>query len=110
VKIANVVGDARQNLGPVGVFLPGPILSSPVPAEMQRRAVRSLEDAGVNAAWNNEVVYDKDAFVQLGLMLGSTNRIAFGTAIANIWARAPQTAAVAAAALAEAYPGRFVLA
>jgi probable F420-dependent oxidoreductase len=109
MKIANVVADARQKLGPVGVFLPGPILSSPVPAEIQRRAARGLEHAGVNAAWNNEVVYDKDAFVQLGLMLGSTNRMAFGTAIANIWARSPQTAAVAAAGLAEAYPGRFVL-
>ncbi len=32
----------------------------------------------------------------------------FGTGIANIWARAPQTAHGAAAMLARAYPGRFV--
>ena len=33
----------------------------------------------------------------------------FGSAIANIWARPPQTAHGAAAPLADAYPGRFVL-
>jgi probable F420-dependent oxidoreductase len=33
----------------------------------------------------------------------------FGTGIANIWARAPQTAHGAAALLAQAFPGRFVL-
>src|ERR1700730_18551823 len=33
----------------------------------------------------------------------------FGTGIANIWARPPQTAHSAAALLAQAFPGRFVL-
>src|SRR3984885_10251844 len=33
----------------------------------------------------------------------------FGTSIANIWARAPQTAHGAAALLAQAFPDRFVL-
>jgi probable F420-dependent oxidoreductase len=99
----------RRALGPVGCFLPGPILASTVPAELQRHSVRRLEEAGYRAAWNNEVLYDKDAFVQLALMLANTERLVFGTAIANIWARAPQVANLAAASLAEAYPGRFVL-
>jgi len=100
---------AREALGPVGVFLPGPLLSGPVPAALQREAVRRLEGAGYRAAWNNEIVYDKDAFVQLALMLANTERMMFGTSIANIWARTPQVAGLAAAALAEAYPNRFVL-
>jgi probable F420-dependent oxidoreductase len=104
-----VVSAAREALGPVGVFLPGPVLSSPVPAELQRQSVRRLEEAGYRTAWNNEGVGDKDAFVQLALMLANTERLVFGSAVANIWARSPQATKAAAGALAEAYPGRFVL-
>jgi probable F420-dependent oxidoreductase len=45
----------------------------------------------------------------VALLLPATEQMTFGTGIANIWARAPQTAHGAAAMLAEAYPGRFVL-
>jgi len=106
---SDVVTEARRALGPVGVFLPGPILSSVVSADLQRQSVRRLEAAGYRAAWNNESVFDKDALVQLGVMLATTERMVFGTAIANIWARAPQMMNTAAASLMEAYPGRFVL-
>ena len=106
---SDVVTNARRALGPIGVFLPGPVLSSPVPADLQRQAVCRLEGAGYRTAWNNEGVIDKDALVQLGLMLANTERMVFGTAIANIWARAPQTMNLAAASLMEAYPERFVL-
>jgi probable F420-dependent oxidoreductase len=51
----------------------------------------------------------KDGLVQLGVLLAATERMTFGTAIANMWARPPQTAHGAAALLADAYPGRFVL-
>jgi probable F420-dependent oxidoreductase len=47
--------------------------------------------------------------VQLALLLAATERVTFGTGIANIWARAPQAAHAAAALLAQAYPGRLVL-
>jgi len=59
--------------------------------------------------WTNEGVGGKDALVQLAVLLAATERMVFGTAIANIWARAPQTAHGAAALLAQAYPDRFVL-
>jgi probable F420-dependent oxidoreductase len=100
---------ARQAMGPVGVFLPGPILDGPVSTDVQRDSVRRLEAAGYRMAWNNEIVYDKDSFVHLALMLGATERMAFGTSIANIWARTPQVAGLAAANVAEAFPDRFVL-
>jgi probable F420-dependent oxidoreductase len=97
----------RQALGPVGVCLPVSFTSTP-PIDAQRAAVRRLERAGYRTVWTNEVI-GKDALVQLGVLLAATERMVFGTCIANIWAREPQTANGAAAVLAQAYPGRFVL-
>jgi probable F420-dependent oxidoreductase len=103
-----VVEAARRALGPVGVFLPVSQTSTPS-ADLQREAVRQLESAGYRAAWTNEVVGGKDALVQLAMLLAATERMVFGTGIANIWARSPQTAHGAAALLAQGFPGRFVL-
>lgn len=94
--------------GPVGVYLPISFTRTP-PAESQREAVRRLERAGYRTAWTNEVVGGKDALVQLAVLLAATERLTFGTGIANIWAREPQTLHAAAAFLAEAYPDRLVL-
>jgi probable F420-dependent oxidoreductase len=70
--------------------------------------VGRLERAGWRALWTNEVI-GKDALVQLAVLLSATERMVFGTCIANIWARPAQTMHAAAAELAQAYPGRFVL-
>lgn len=98
---------ARQSLGPVGVCLPVSFTSTPQ-ADLQRAAVRQLEDAGYQAIWTNEVI-GKDAFVQLGVLLAAAERTVLGTFIANIWARPAQTMHAAAAQLAEAYPGRLAV-
>lgn len=95
-------------LGPVGVYLPISFTRTP-PAESQREAVRRLEGAGYRTAWTNEVVGGKDALVQLAVLLAATERLTFGTGIANIWAREPQTLHAAAAFLADAYPDRLAL-
>jgi probable F420-dependent oxidoreductase len=105
---STVVEAARRALGPVGVFLPVPTASAPS-VDQQRDAVRRLEGAGYRAAWTNETVGGKDALVQLAVLLAATERMVFGTGIANIWARSAQTAHGAAALLAQAYPGRLVL-
>ena len=105
---STVVREARRALGLVGVFLPVPTTSAP-PVDLQRDAVRRLERAGYRAAWTNETVGGKDALVQLAVLMAATERMVFGTGIANIWARSPQTAHGASALLAQAYPGRFVL-
>src|SRR5450755_4258785 len=104
----NVAGAARLALGTVGAFLPVSMTSTP-PAGLQREAVGRLERAGYRAAWTNETIGGKDALVQLAVLLAATERMVFGTGIANIWAREPQMAHGAAALLAQAYPGRFVL-
>jgi probable F420-dependent oxidoreductase len=103
-----VVEAARRALGPVGAFLPVPA-GRAAPIDLQRDAVRRLERAGYRAAWTNEGVGGKDALVQLAVLMAATERMVFGTGIANIWARSPQTAHGASALLAQAYPGRFVL-
>jgi probable F420-dependent oxidoreductase len=103
-----VVESARRALGPVGIFLPFSRTMAPS-AELQRDAVRRLERAGYRAVWTNEGVGGKDALVQLAVLLAATERMVFGTAIANIWARSAQTAHGAAAFLAQAFPDRFVL-
>ncbi|OXM64148.1 TIGR03620 family F420-dependent LLM class oxidoreductase [Amycolatopsis vastitatis] len=102
-----VVDVARRTLGPVGVCLPVSFTSTP-PVEHQRAAVRQLERAGHRAAWTNEVI-GKDAFAHLSVLLAATERMAFGTCVANIWARPPQTAHGAAAYFAQAFPDRFTL-
>jgi probable F420-dependent oxidoreductase len=105
--VTTVVDAARQALGPVGVCLPVSFTGSPH-ADLQREAVGRLEHAGCAAVWTNEVI-GKDALVQAAMLLGVTEQMAFGTCVANIWARPAQTMHAAAAQLAQAYPGRFVL-
>ncbi|WP_082939237.1 LLM class flavin-dependent oxidoreductase [Mycobacterium sp. 852002-30065_SCH5024008] len=91
----------------MGVCLPASF-TSPPSIEMQREAVGRLERAGYRTVWTNEVI-GKDALVQLATLLADSERVVFGTCIANIWARAAQTMHSAAAQLAQAYPGRIVL-
>lgn len=98
----------RPSIGRVGTYLPLGFTSVPA-IDAQRDAVRRLEQAGYDAIWSNEVIGGKDALVHLALLLATTERMTFGTGIANIWAREPQTVHAAAAMLAEAYPHRVVL-
>lgn len=102
-----VVDAARRALGPVGVSMPVSFTGT-APVDEQRAAVRRLERAGYRAAWTNEVI-GKDALAQLSVLLAATDAMVFGTCVANVWARPPQTAHGAAAFLAQAYPGRFTL-
>jgi probable F420-dependent oxidoreductase len=108
MEASSVIGTARRSLGPVGAFVPVSF-TEPASADQQREAAQRIERAGYRAAWTNEPVGGKDVFVQVAVLLAATERITFGTGIANIWARLPQTTHGAAALLAQAYPDRFVL-
>ncbi len=103
----SIVEDARRALGPVGVYLPVSFTSMPPMPEQRDAAVR-LEQAGYPAIWVNEAL-GKDAFTQVAILLAATDNVVFGSGIVNIWVREPQTAHAAAATLAQAHPGRFVL-
>lgn len=103
-----VVEEARRSLGAVGAYVPTPFTES-IPMDAQREAAARLEDAGFGTLWCNEALGGKDVFAQLAVLLAATKRVTFGTGIANIWARAPQTMHGGAALLAQAFPGRLVL-
>lgn len=105
---SSVVEAARAALGPISSYLPIALTETP-PIDAQREAARRLERAGYQAAWTNETVGGKDALLQLSVLLAATERMAFGTGIANVWSRPAQTARAAAAQLAQAYPDRLVL-
>ncbi len=103
------VDEARRALGRVGAHIPQVGVPQLPATAVQLDAIRRLERAGFGAAWTNEDIGGKDVFVQIAMLLAATERITLGTDIANIWARAPQIAHAAAAQIADAHPGRFVL-
>lgn len=105
----DLIDRARRSLGRVGAFVPNVPFAQPTPIAEQRTAVQRLEQAGFSTAWVNEGVGGKDVFTQVAVLAAAADQITFGTAVANVWARPPQTAHGAAAMLAQAYPGRFVL-
>lgn len=91
---------------PIGVWT---VALQREPAAAQREAVARIEQLGYGSVWTGEVIEVNDVFAQQAVWLGATSRIVAGTGIANIWARHPKTARAAAATLADAWPGRFVL-
>ena len=97
---------AREQLGRVGVWSS---LISRAPANVALPAAWRIEELGYTALWLNEGPSLKDPFASAALVLGTTERLALGTGIANIWARDGAAARNAAYTLGEAYPGRFTL-
>jgi probable F420-dependent oxidoreductase len=72
-------------------------------------AARTFESQGYPATWIPETLHNKEILSQSALLLGATDRLVIASGIANIHARDPMAMANGAKALAEAYPGRFVL-
>jgi probable F420-dependent oxidoreductase len=92
-------------IGRVGVWVNW---SSATAADELPAATR-IEELGYGALWFAETPTSKEACVRATLLLGATQRIVVGTAIASIYARDPLALHAAAAAIGDAYPGRFVL-
>ena len=72
-------------------------------------AVREYERAGYPTVWMPESVGSKEVFAHAALLLADSERAIVAPGIASIYARDPMAMAGGAKALAEAYPGRFVL-
>lgn len=96
----------RERLGPVGVWTNCLTLES---ADSGRSAARAIEELGYGALWMGEIPQGKEAFTHSAMMLAATDRLVVATGIANIWVRDATAAATAANALAEGFPGRFLL-
>jgi probable F420-dependent oxidoreductase len=72
-------------------------------------AMREYERLGYPAVWMPESVGSKEVFAHAALLLAGSERAIVAPGIASVYARDPMAMAAGAKALAEAYPGRFVL-
>ena len=72
-------------------------------------SIRALERLGIPAVWIPESVGSKDVMAHAALLLGASEKAIVAPGIASIYARDPMAMANGAKALADAYPGRFVL-
>jgi probable F420-dependent oxidoreductase len=95
-----------KDLGKVGVWLGSIALE---PSAVECAAVRELEELGYGSAWFGESPFNREAFAHAATLLGATERIVVATGIATIWARDAIAMANGRDALAEAFPGRFLL-
>lgn len=78
-------------------------------AAEEQRAVRELEAMGYRAIWIPEGLGGKEALAHSALLLAGSESIIVATGIANIHARDPMAMANGGRAVAEAWPGRFLL-
>jgi len=72
-------------------------------------AIRAFEGLGFPVVWIPESLGSKEVFAHAGMLLSASERAIVAPGIASIYARDPMAMANGAKALAEAYPGRFVL-
>lgn len=97
---------AAERIGPVGVWTSQLERMASVD---ERDAARRIEAMRAGALWIAETGMSKDIFAHSTLLLSWTERIPIATGIANIWARDAVAMQNGARALADAFPGRFVL-
>ncbi|HKP19343.1 MAG TPA: TIGR03620 family F420-dependent LLM class oxidoreductase [Gaiellaceae bacterium] len=93
-------------LGRVGVWL-GRL--GWMPASVEREAATEIESLGFEALWYSESHSNKESLSHAALLLAATGRITIASGIANVYARDATAMAAGANAIAEAWPGRFVL-
>jgi probable F420-dependent oxidoreductase len=79
------------------------------PAAVERDIAAEVEELGYGALWYSEAHNGKESLSHGALLLAATRRIVVASGIANIWVRDPMAMVAGANALAEAFPGRFVL-
>jgi probable F420-dependent oxidoreductase len=72
-------------------------------------AMREYERLGYRAVWMPESLGSKEVFAHASILLGGSERAIVAPGIASIYARDPMAMANGARAVAEAFPGRFVL-
>lgn len=96
----------RTALGRVGVWS---FALQTQPAAVEHAALAAYRAAGFRATWVPESLGSKDAFAHTGLLLAGSPDMVIATGIANIHARDPMAMVNGGRALAEAYPGRFLL-
>lgn len=74
-----------------------------------RAATGEYESLGIRSVWIPESLGSKEVMAHAAILLAASRRIVIATGIANIYARDPMAMVNGSRALADAYPGRFVL-
>jgi probable F420-dependent oxidoreductase len=93
------------DLGRIGVWS---WAFSGAPAAVVREAVPEIEELGYSAIWYPEA-FGNETFAAGALLLSYSSRLKVASGISSIYARDPTAMANGARALADAFPGRFVL-
>jgi probable F420-dependent oxidoreductase len=91
--------------GRLGVFA-GALAGQP--AAVQREVVAEIERLGYGTLWYGEAM-GREAFSEGAIFLAATAQLVVASGIANIWARDATAMVAGGWALAEAWPGRFIL-
>jgi probable F420-dependent oxidoreductase len=95
-----------ERLGRVGVWS---FALQRLPAAEAGAAMQRFEAMGFASVWIPESLGSKEVFAHASILLAQSSRAVVAPGIASIYARDPMAMANGARALAEAYPGRFVL-
>jgi probable F420-dependent oxidoreductase len=93
-------------LGPIGFWT---FQLDSQPAKRAQELVSEVEALGFGAVWIPEGFGSKEAFAHSAILLAGSRDIVVATGIASLWARDPMAMSNGSRALAEAYPGRFLL-
>ena len=93
-------------LGKVGVFS---VPMEVVPAKTGIAFAREIEELGFSAIWTGEGLGTREMFTNAAAILAGTEKLIWGSGIANIWARDPVTTITATRTLNESYGDRFLL-
>jgi probable F420-dependent oxidoreductase len=98
--------ELSRRLGRVGVWS---FALQRLTAKDAGAAMVELERLGYPAVWMPESLGSKDVMAHSAILLAATETTIVAPGIASIYARDPMAMANGAKALADAYPGRFVL-
>ena len=98
--------ELARRLGRVGIWN---FALQRLSAAEEGAAIREYERLGYPAVWIPESVGSKEVFAHAAILLGASEQAIVAPGIASLYARDPMAMANGARALAEAFPGRFVL-
>jgi probable F420-dependent oxidoreductase len=103
-------GQAKEVVDAIGRVGVWSFALDAIPMSSARAFVAEIEALGYRALWIPESIGGKEIFSHAAVLLSAGRDIVVASGIANIWARDPMAMESGSRNLADAFPGRFVLA